>query len=235
MPQRSAQLVCQHLEYVSREVLAHYSELIREFVRGRPGVYALYRKNQLYYVGLAGNLRTRLHQHLRDRHAETWDHFSLYLTVGDQHLREIESLLVGISRPRGNRAKPNFIRSQNLRPALRRQVSQCQRRELGDLFPGSTTKVAAAPKKLAPPPPTNGRATKLSSYITKGFPIRFTFKGKLHRARVRANGSISYQGQVFTSPSGAAKAVTKKASDGWTAWHYERAPGDWVPLSRLRR
>jgi hypothetical protein len=60
-------------------------------------------------------------------------------------------------------------------------------------------------------------------------------KGKLHRARVRADGTISYGGQVFTSPSGAAQAVTEEASDGWKAWRYERAPGDWVPLSELRK
>jgi hypothetical protein len=142
MPQRGAQLVCQHLENISRDVLAHYSAIIREFVRGRHGVYALYRGNRLYYVGLATNLRACLHQHLRDRHAETWDHFSLYLTVGDQHLREIECLLVRIGRPRGNRAKPKFLRSQNLRPGLRRQISEWQRRELRELFPGSTTQRA---------------------------------------------------------------------------------------------
>ena len=238
MPERSAQLVCQHLENVSRDVLAHYSEIIREFVRDRHGIYALYRKNRLYYVGLATNLRARLNQHLRDRHAETWDHFSLYLTVGHQHLREIESVLVRIGRPRGNRAKPEFLRSQNLRPGLRRQVSECQRRELRELFPGGTLSDANAQTgKKRQLQLRAGRQPALAPYLAddKGFPIRFRFKGKLHKGRVRANGTIGYQGQVFTSPSSAAKAVTKKASDGWKAWRYEQAPGDWVPLSELRR
>jgi len=237
MPERNAQLVCQHLENVSRDALQHYSEIIRTFVRGRHGIYALYRKNRLYYVGLATNLRARINQHLRDRHSETWDHFSLYLTVGHQHLREIESLLVRIGRPRGNRAKPKFLRSENLGPGLRRQVSECQRRELRKLFPGVTgagakQQVTGKKREL---PAREGRRPTLAPHVTKGFPIRFRFKGKLHRARVRADGTIRYQGQVFTSPSSAAAAVTKKASDGWTAWRYERAPGDWVPLSELRR
>jgi hypothetical protein len=238
MPERSAQLVCQHLENVSRDALQHYSEIIRTFVRGRHGIYALYRKNRLYYVGLATNLRARINQHLRDRHAETWDHFSLYLTVGHQHLREIESLLVRIGRPRGNRAKPKFLRSENLGPGLRRQVSECQRRELRKLFPGATPPDANAQTgKRQQLQLRAGREPTLAPYLAnnKGFPIRFRFRGKLHRARVRADGTISYQGQVFTSPSSAAKAVTKKASDGWKAWRYQRAPGDWVPLSELRR
>jgi hypothetical protein len=237
MPVREGQLVCQHLENVSRDALEHYSEIIRTFVRGRHGIYALYRKNCLYYVGLATNLRARINQHLRDRHAETWDHFSLYLTVGHQHLREIECLLVRIGRPRGNRAKPQFIRSENLGPGLRRQISECQRRELKELFPGTTpgnVKLQTGKKREAPP--REGRRPTLAPYVTdgKGFPIRFSFKGRLHRARVRANGTIGYQGQVFASPSSAAQAVTKKASDGWKAWRYRRAPGDWVPLSELR-
>ena len=238
MPERSAQLVCQHLENVSREVLQHYSEIIRTFVRGRHGVYALYRKGRLHYVGLATNLRARINQHLRDRHAETWDHFSLYLTVGHQHLREIESLLVRIGRPRGNRTKPKFLRSESLRPGLRRQVSECQRRELEKLFPGGARQDPKRQKAKKPElPPPRGRKPTLAPYVAKrkGFPIRFRFKGRLHKGRVRADGTISYQGQVFTSPSTAARAVTKKASDGWKAWQYERAPGDWLPLSELRR
>jgi hypothetical protein len=83
-------LVCQHLERLSRDVLGKYKDIIREYVRRRHGVYALYRGNRLYYVGLASNLRSRLNSHLRDRHANTWDHFSVYLTVGDEHLAELE-------------------------------------------------------------------------------------------------------------------------------------------------
>ena len=236
MAERRAQLVCQHLENVSRDVLQHYSEIIRAFVRGRHGIYALYRKNRLYYVGLATNLRARLNQHLRDRHAKTWDHFSLYLTVGHQHLREIESLLVRISGPRGNRVKPKFVRSQNLHPGLRRQVSECKRRELDDLFPGASRSTAKSPTSEGrQTSSTKGREPALAPYVAKGFPIRFKFKGRLHKARVRADGTISYEGKLFASPSAAAEAVTKKPSNGWTAWLFERAPGDWVPLSELRR
>lgn len=57
---KRAQLVCQHFENVSREALQKHQDLIREYVRGRHGVYALYRKGKLHYVGLARNLRSRL-------------------------------------------------------------------------------------------------------------------------------------------------------------------------------
>jgi hypothetical protein len=56
----TSQLVCQHLENISRDALAKYQKIIRQYVRHRQGVYALYRRGKLYYVGLAGDLRWRL-------------------------------------------------------------------------------------------------------------------------------------------------------------------------------
>ena len=56
----NAQLVCQHLESISRAALEEYQNIIRQYVRGRYGIYVLYRKGKLYYVGLATNLRNRL-------------------------------------------------------------------------------------------------------------------------------------------------------------------------------
>ncbi len=53
------QLVCQHLENVSREALEKYQDIIKNYVRGRHGIYALCKKTRLYYVGLASNLRNR--------------------------------------------------------------------------------------------------------------------------------------------------------------------------------
>jgi hypothetical protein len=76
-------LVSQHLENISREALEKYQNLIRRYVRRRQGVYALYRRKKLYYVGLASNLRSRLLHHLRDRHGDSWDRFSVYFTIGD--------------------------------------------------------------------------------------------------------------------------------------------------------
>ncbi len=63
MKSRKGQLVSQHLENVSREALENYQDIIKKYVRGRQGIYALYRRGRLYYVGLATNLRNRLKHH----------------------------------------------------------------------------------------------------------------------------------------------------------------------------
>jgi hypothetical protein len=80
-------LVTEHLENVAGQTLEAYPQIIREMIRGRHGVYALYRGRKLYYVGLASNLMVRLKAHLRDRHAGKWNRFSVYLTAHSDHMK----------------------------------------------------------------------------------------------------------------------------------------------------
>lgn len=48
-------LVTQYLEGISGSALDKYQKVIREYVKRRHGIYALYRRDRLYYVGLATN------------------------------------------------------------------------------------------------------------------------------------------------------------------------------------
>jgi hypothetical protein len=230
MARRHAQLVCQHLENVSRKVLERYQGILRGYVRGRHGVYALYRRSKLHYVGLVFNLFSRLNQHLRDRHAETWDRFSIYLTIADSHLKELESLVLRIASPRGNREKGTFARSDDLRGKFRRDIAVAQRSELESLFEGSSARKPAE-KSVE----KEGRRPTLAPFVKQPFMIRFRYKGKRYVGRVRTDGKIRFLGRLFNSPSLAAMAVAKRAMNGWTTWEYERAPGDWVLLDELRK
>src|SRR6266567_311989 len=133
---KRAQLVCQHLENISRDALAKYQKIIRQYVRHRQGVYALYRRGKLYYIGLASDLRWRLHAHLKDHHGLRWDRFSVYLTIGETHLRELESLLLRVVKPKGNKQKGKFTHSENLLRRLKREVRSLQRSELDDMIGG---------------------------------------------------------------------------------------------------
>jgi hypothetical protein len=117
-------VVCQHLENISRDALERYPWIIRDFVRWRQGVYALYRRRKLYYVGLASNLRSRLTMHLGDRHGQSWDRFSVYLRVGDAPLRELEALILRVVRPAGNKQMGKLPRSEDLKRKLGRAVRE---------------------------------------------------------------------------------------------------------------
>jgi hypothetical protein len=231
MKSRKGQLVSQQLENVSREALEKYQDIIKNYVRGRHGIYALYRRNRLYYVGLASNLRNRLKHHLKDRHAHTWDRFSVYLTIKDEHLHELEALVLRIASPTGNRQTGKLVRSQDLRPEFKRAINKYHQKEIISIF-GQTEKELT---KVVTPKDQHGRQPILAPYVSKRFEIRLRYKGKLYRAMVRKDGSILYKGKTYNSPSLAGSAIKDRATNGWKTWIYERAPGDWVLLDILRK
>ncbi len=229
---KSAQLVCQHLENISREALEKYLHIIRRYVGRRHGVYALYRRGKLYYVGLAGDLRWRLNAHLKDRLAPHWDRFSVYLTIGDKHLKELESLLLRVVRPKpaGNVQTGKFVSSQSLLYQFKREIKADQRVELNALVgQGEDTQTSQSPRGIP------RRGVPLAKYVGQPLNIQARYKGKIYSGRVRRDGRIRFRGKVYNSPSAAGTAVSKRACDGWRFWKYQRAPGDWVRLDELRK
>lgn len=228
-------LVSQHLERISRAALERSQRIIRRYVHRRHGVYALYRGERLYYVGLASNLRSRLKGHLKDRHANSWDRFSVYLTVGDQHLRELEALLLRIGRPTGNKVTGRFPRSEDLLRRLKRDLVEDRRREVDEIL-GRTR---AEPKVGRRGRRSKGKRFKLAVLFDLGKvqrrALRARFKGRRVRASVRQDGRVRCNGKLYDSPSEAAVAICGSAVNGWRFWTYERAPGDWASLRELRR
>ncbi len=224
-------LVSQYLERVSYKALERYQDLLKDFTRRRNGVYALYRGDRLYYVGLARDLRGRVNQHLSNRHRGAWDRFSMYLTIGDEHVRELESLVLRIVRPKANKQIGKFKRAEDLRRALRRKAKQKSQQEIEDLFPRKMIGKRVKGKRKE-----RGRPV-LADFPNRPSRLRASFKGKKFRARVLRSGTISVKGERFKSPSMAAYHVIgrKRAINGWWFWHYERAPGDWIRLKELRR
>lgn len=225
-------LVCQHLENISRGALERHQDIIRAYVRNRQGVYALYRRDKLYYVGLASNLRMRLAHHLRDRHYDSWDRFSVYLTIGDSHLRELESLILRIVKPKGNKQSGKLGGSEDLKKRFRRNIKEQQRREL-DILLGTPVKIlkAAKSKEIS-----KGKRAVLAKYAGgRTIKLSRVYKGVMYKAHVRPDGKVRMKGVTYMSPSMAGQAICKHAVNGWEFWRYERAPGDWVKLEKLRR
>jgi hypothetical protein len=215
-------LVCQHLENIARAALEQYEDIVRQFVRNRQGVYALYRRGKLYYVGLASNLRTRLGHHLKDRHADSWDRFSVYLTIGDSHLRELESLILRIVKTPGNKQKGKFLKSEDLRRHFGRAIRAQMRSQFSELLGGRRLIQPAKRKRLNVA--SNGRRAVLAGYVTQPLTLRARYKGKALHARLRRDGMILFASKKFSSPSTAAAAARHTPTcNGWTFWQYERA------------
>jgi hypothetical protein len=226
------QLVCQHLENISRDALEKYQKIIRTYVRKRQGVYALYRRGKLYYVGLASDLNWRLKHHLRDRHRESWSRFSVYLTIGDSHLRELESLLLRVVQPKppGNKQGGKFRQSENLRRRFMKDVRRLQRSELDSLVGRTVVEEPVGTQESG-----KRRKPVLAKFVDRPTELRATLKGRSFKARVRRDGFIRFKGKLYRSPSHAGQAACKRSCNGWWFWKYERAPGDWVRLKELRK
>jgi hypothetical protein len=229
-------LVTQHLENVSANLLTAWSDLIVAHTKNRQGIYALYRKRRLYYVGLASDLAWRLKTHRRDQLKGLWDRFSVYLTIHEEHMRELEALLLRISKPAGNKVSGKFARSQDLKPALRRQYRAQTKSDEADLFGLRNPSQRERPSKtLTGRSKATGRMPTLRPFVNRWFKIKAHVKGKTYWARVRQDGTIGFRGKVYNSPSVAGRAATRRSTNGWTFWKFERSPGDWVPLQELRR
>ena len=234
MTSKNGQLICQHLEGASAKLFEQYADILKEYVRGRHGVYALYKGDRLYYVGLAKNLRARINRHLSDKHKRRWDHFSIYIIINHKHVKELETLVIRMIKPKGNKQRGKFIRSENLKLQLARDLRKQQRDELAKLL-GKKYRGSAGKSKNVVKSNYRADSGALISFINKGFAIRGYYKGKLYKARVYKNGWIRFGKFLYKTPSGAGKAARKRSTNGWSFWHYQRSPGDWVSLKVLRK
>ena len=225
-------LVYAHLENVSRDLLEQHPDVVRDFIGRNAGVYALYRRNRLYYVGLANALRHRLKAHVKNRHGNSWDSFSVYLTIKDQHLREIEALMLRLARPSGARQRGRLAQSKDLRRFIRRVIRQKQNKEVSSLFDTVRMNLVQAVEERRPKSSANPELIRL---LPGGARLRANYKGKQYRARVRRDGRVRFNGDLYTSLTLAAKSVTKRYFNGWWFWKVEKGKGNWVRLNKVRR
>jgi len=227
-------IVAGFVEKVNARIFDRYQKEITGMIRGYQGLYALYKKDKLYYVGLASNLKGRIKHHLSNKHKGKWTHFSLYIIRRAGHIKELESLLLRIAYPEGNSQKGKLKNSKNLLPVLRRQVKQKIQQEFQDIFDeiyGHKEKKIKTKIKREGERPLKGL---LRDYQR----IYASYKGQKYKAKVLPNGIIKMipSGQLFDSPSAAGTAIIEKgAVDGWYFWKYKDKDGNLKYIQELRR
>ena len=227
---KKRKVVVAHLENISGDVLESYQAQIRQLIKGKSGIYALYRHNNLYYVGLATNLMGRLKRHLRDHHRRKWNRFSVYVTVHNDHMKELESLLLRMVNPRGNKQSGKFMQSKSLWPELNSLIKaddeDRRARLLGDKLAKRRVKSKASQAK---------GGSSLAGVFDRAIRLKGLRAGYEYRASLRRDGTISYDGVIYPSPSAAGKAATGKSTNGWTFWRYRNKNGEWVRLKTLKK
>jgi len=232
---KSRELVLGHLENISSKVFSDYPKAITELVANLHGVYALYKGKNLYYVGLATNLKSRVKHHLQDKHAGKWDKFSIYLVRKVDHIKELESLLLRIADPKGNAVKGGLPHAENLKKQLKSRIKKAKEESLKEMLGTKRKKTGTTKTKKKKVEQSGGKQPPLATYTKSRFPIRAVYKGQTYKATVRKDGTVFYNGKVYNSPSMAGQPIRKGACNGWKFWRFRNKKGEWVRLDELRK
>ena len=92
----------------------------------RPGVYVLYKGDELYYVGRAAKLFDRLHSHsnkVTDDYYAHWNYFSAFALAESvknprEKIAELEAILIAAMPRATNSSTPRFKRVRIPKPLL---------------------------------------------------------------------------------------------------------------------
>jgi len=102
-----------------------FEEHVRTLMKGHSGIYLLYKRKTLHYVGLAAkNLLGRLKDHQRDKHKGKWDRFVVYRIKSIRYLKDIETLLIGVLNPPGNAQEGRVPRDADMNRVLKRVLKE---------------------------------------------------------------------------------------------------------------
>lgn len=226
-----AGLVTEYIEHVSGLMFEEpYRAEVAKLIRGHAGVYALYKRDKLYYVGLATNLMSRVKQHLKDRHARKWETFSVYLTRDGASIKGMESLLLRIVDPSGNRVKGRLPGAKDQKRALNRAMTEADSNRRASLLGGNYVRNRMKRKT------NKATGTKiLDGLVSRRMQLRGERGETRYTATLRKDGQISYGGELFASPSMAGRAALGRNVNGWVFWKYRDGKKGWVLLNTLRK
>ena len=105
-----------------------FEKALEKVMKGHPGIYALYRGDNLYYVGLTRDLHGRIRGHLKDKHAGKWDRFYIFKIGKVKYLKDLETLIVNVAKPKANLQKGHVPkRGIDLTSSLRDEVRRAKK------------------------------------------------------------------------------------------------------------
>lgn len=147
----SSPLVRKHISEISRALLeGENKEKFAAFLREheKQGLYALYKRNgELYYIGRASNLLQRLSAHRSDLHGKKWDKLAIYILHGRLKLHDVESLLIAVSKPEGNKNRGRL--KGDLKKALKDSMKAAAIEEItASLYPNQEPKQTKKTRRI---------------------------------------------------------------------------------------
>lgn len=203
-------ILTKKLQNIGIIALEEYSFILTELIAEQPGIYALYKGDTVYYIGKAIDLKRRLKQHLKDRHHNKWDKFSLFVVSKEKHISDLESLLITIYDPKGNKSHPKN-KAVDLKKEFQARIDAYRKDQDTLLF---------------------GQGNKKRS--SKEIILQTTYKGKTYSAKLLSDNTVLFKNKTYSSPSSAGRAVTGKISNnGLTFWKAKNKYGTLVNLKDI--
>ena len=233
----SRPIVESYLERIGQKVFSDFSSAITGLIKRHQGIYALYKRDKLYYIGLASNLKNRIKHHLNDKHKNCWTHFSLYIVSRQEHIKEFESVILRVAYPKGNSVKGKLVRARNLKPELKELLDAELEKQINGII-GGGVKSGKGGEKIKSVKKT-GKSSgdrPLKGLFKTGKVIYATYKGKDYKAYVNRIGRLRYKGKWYDSPSAVGSVIRGgKSTNGWRFWKYKDKSGHLVLLTTLRK
>ena len=109
---------------ISSDYFEAVGKELKKLIHEKPGIYALYKEDRLYYVGLASSLYGRVRWHLKDKHSGKWDHFSIFIIKSSKYLKDLETAIITIAEPKGNSTKGSIPNQRLLKRLLRKRIKE---------------------------------------------------------------------------------------------------------------
>jgi len=219
-----------YLEDTAAKAFKTQPKALKEVLNHRHGIYALYHREHLYYVGLATNLFSRVRQHTKDKHKNHWDRFSAYVTRREEQVKELESLALRILAPDGNRVRGRLRGAEDLKRTLGIVIADQALRNAAELLGGQWVKRA---KRRAV---RGARGAELLAALSGRHRTLYGWvKGERLRAVLRKSGMIRFRKKLYDNPHDAAEAALGRKKNGWAFWHFDAGGGDWSPLRLLKK
>ena len=259
---KHSKIITEKLTGISTTIFdSRYRKKIKPVFKDKPGVYALYDKNnKLYYVGQTSRpIMERVKEHLTDSHSNKWERFDVYFTK-EKYLEDIEALVIHIAEPKGNTQRKSKLlpKAKELRTNIHKITREIdQELEKGRIIPRegkpvnskkqsknlskqnpNKAKLKKPSHKIYPKPSQNKAQSKLSLLLKSHFKtdkiLRAKYKNKEYKTKwLKSSGKILYNNTLYNTLNEPTKAIVKGQRNSRTFWKIKDKKNNWVKLKDL--
>ncbi len=108
------------------EIFDHpaFEDGLKKIMRRSSGIYALYKNEDLYRVGLTKDLMWRMKGYRKGSHAGKWNKFVIFRIRREDLLKDIETLILNLTNPPGNKTSGRVPKDADINRVLKKMARE---------------------------------------------------------------------------------------------------------------